>query len=59
MEGDRHAGELFSKGIADDGTEKEYCIVDNECYHMQHQKSISESVQNMSQTQSSPPLISP
>ena len=59
MEGDRHAGELIIKGIADDGTEKEYCIVDNGCYHMQHQKSISESVQNMSQTQLSPVLISP
>ena len=44
MEGDRHAGELIIKGIADDGADKEYCIVDNGCYHMQHQKEISKSV---------------
>ena len=51
MEGDRHVGELVIKGIGFDWTEEEYCIVDNGCYHMRHQKSISESVSVMSQVQ--------
>ena len=51
MNGDRPPSELVIHGVAANGTTKEFCTVDNGCYHMRHKQSI--------QSNTSPALVSP
>jgi hypothetical protein len=58
MTGDRPPSELVIHGVAANGTTKEFCTVDNGCYHIWHRASISQSINNILQ-RSSPAVVSP
>jgi hypothetical protein len=57
MNGDRPPSELIINGVDGDGTTKEFCIVDDACYHIVHREAISQRI-NILQG-SSPALVSP
>jgi hypothetical protein len=59
LDGERPPSELVIYGVADDGTTKEFCIVDNGCYHIVHRQSISQRINILDGSNSSPVLVSP
>jgi hypothetical protein len=59
MDGERPPSELVINGVAADvTTTSKFCTVDNGCYHMWHQQSISQRI-NILDGSSSPALVSP
>jgi hypothetical protein len=38
MDGERPPSTLAINDVADDGTTKEFCVVDNGCYHIVHKE---------------------
>jgi hypothetical protein len=59
MTGDRPPSELIIHGVAANGTTNEFCTVDNGCYHMWHRASISQRINILDGSNSSPVLVSP
>jgi hypothetical protein len=59
MDGERPPSTLAINGVADDGTTKEFCVVDNGCYHIVHKEAISQRISVLDVTTSSPALVSP
>jgi hypothetical protein len=57
MDGERPPSTLAINGVADDGTTKEFCVVDNGCYHIVHREAISQRINILQE--SSPALVSP
>jgi hypothetical protein len=60
MNGARPPSTLAINGVDDDGTTtKEFCIVDNGCYHIVHRQAISERINVLDGSNSFPALVSP
>jgi hypothetical protein len=59
MDGERPPSGLVINGVASDGTTKEFCVVDNGCYHMWHRQSISQRINILDGSHSSPAIVSP
>jgi hypothetical protein len=59
MDGERPPSTLAVNGVADDGRTKEFCIVDNGCFHIVHRQSISQRINILDGRSSSPALVSP
>ncbi|OEU22028.1 hypothetical protein FRACYDRAFT_232182 [Fragilariopsis cylindrus CCMP1102] len=55
LDGERPPSELVMNGVAADGSTKEFCTVENGCFHMYHRQSISQRVNSLP----SPALVSP
>jgi hypothetical protein len=59
LNGERPPSTLAINGVAANDTTSTFCVVDNGCYHMQHKQSISRSISIMTQSNSSPAIVSP
>ena len=59
LDGERPPRELVIHGVASDGSTKEFCTVDNGCYHMRHRQSISRRINILDGSHSTPALVSP
>ena len=59
MDGERPPSELVMNGVAADGSTKEFCTVENGCFHMYHRQSISKRINILDGSHSTPALVSP
>jgi hypothetical protein len=59
MDGERPPSELVINGVASDRTTREFCVVDNGCYHIVHREAISRRINILDGSTSSPALVSP
>ncbi|OEU17716.1 hypothetical protein FRACYDRAFT_238144 [Fragilariopsis cylindrus CCMP1102] len=57
--GERPPSELVMNGVAADGSTKEFCTVENGCFHIHHRQSISRRVNILDGSHSTPALVSP
>ncbi|OEU14444.1 hypothetical protein FRACYDRAFT_240987 [Fragilariopsis cylindrus CCMP1102] len=54
--GERPPSELVMNGVAADGSTKEFCTVENGCFHMHHRQSISRRINILDGSHSTPAL---
>jgi hypothetical protein len=59
LNGERPPSELVINGVAADGTTATFCTVSNGCFHMWHWQSISQRINVLDGSHSSPALVSP
>jgi hypothetical protein len=59
MDGERLPSEFVMNGVAADGTTAKFCVVDNGCFHMWYRQSISQRINILDGSHSSPALVSP